>query len=656
MCFGTAAYADSWPTYGNTGGTKYSPLDQITPANVGDLEIAWQFRTGELERRSTLANEWAKVQVNPILLPDDAGGHLVICTPFSRVIALDPASGVERWAHEPHMRISGYASRKDPDGTNTPAFANCRGVAFWQSAELEERSEHCSSRVFVATGDLRLIALDARDGKVCPEFGRNGTLHLEFSILNAKPPAQVGEVKFVSPPVIVNSVIAVGSSVRDNHRYNAPNGSVRAFDVITGEPVWQFDPIPRSAEDPVYEEWESGAAANTGGGNVWGLMTADAERDLIFMPTSSPSPDFFGGSRPGDNRYADSIVAIRGATGEVVWHFQTIHHDVWDYDNAAQPTLVMLRKNGKPFPAVVQATKTGMLYIFHRDTGEAFFPIEERPVPTNGVDGEVLSPTQPFPVAPPPLVPQEFTKDDIWGMTVFDRLGCRNKYRNARFGGIFTPPSLEGTVIVPSTAGGVNWGGGGMDESSGLFVVNVLNMGHFVKLLPIESLPPDTEGAPENTMGQATPIAGTPYAMEQGPLISPMFTPCTPPPWGQLVAVDLQQGTIKWRVPLGVLDRMMPLPLPLRWGAPLFGGPLVTGGGLTFIGATADERFRAFATATGEELWSVELPTGSFALPMSYAKDGKQFVVIASGAHPFIYQKPGDYITAFALPDKKNRD
>ena len=536
-----------------------------------------------------------------------------------------------------------------PDGTNTPAFANCRGVSFWQDDGGDDAA-FCASRIFHGAEDLRLIALDARSGKLCRDFGDGGIVALEAEVLNATPPAVIGEVKFPSPPVIVNDIVAIGSAVRDNNRFDAPNGSVRAFDVRTGERVWTFDPIPRDPEDPAYAEWTPEAAANTGGANVWGNMTADEERDLIFMPTSEASPDFYGGTRPGDNRYADSIVAIRGKTGEIVWHFQTIHHDVWDYDNASQPTLVTLEKDGKPFPAVVQATKTAMVYIFHRETGEPFFEIEERPVPTDGVEGEQLSPTQPFPVAPPPLVPQSFSKEEIWGMTAFDRSACLDKYADARFGPIFTPPSLEGTVVVPSTAGGANWGGGGYDPGAGLFVVNVLNMGHFVKLWRNEDLAPDAEGSAENMMGKAAPLFGTPYGLEQGPFVSPMFTPCSPPPWHELVAVDLQRGTIEWRATLGVLDKMMPVPLPMRWGSPGFGGPLLTSGGLTFIGATADNRFRAFATATGEELWSHELGSGAFALPMTYERNGRQYIVVASGQHPFLHRILDDHITAFALP------
>jgi quinoprotein glucose dehydrogenase len=639
-----------WTHYGgDPGGQQYSALDAIDIHNVKDLEIAWQYRTGELERRTGFANATAKVQVNPILLPEAAGGHLTLCTPFNRIIALDPATGKERWTYDPDSRIGGYASKNDPEGLKSPAFVNCRGITYWEDS-TSKTTGACRHRLFTATNDLKIISIDARTGVLCTDFGDDGVINVEPSVLNASPPAAIGEVRFPSPPVIVNGVLVVGSSVRDNHRYNAPSGAVRAFDARTGQQKWIFDPVPRDQNNPLYKEWPDASAEHTGGGNVWGLMSVDAQRDLVFLPTSGPSPDFFGGTRPGDNRYADSIVALRGSTGEVVWHFQTVHHDVWDYDNAAQPTFVELEKDGSPFPAVVQATKTGMLYIFHRETGEPFFPIEERPVPQGGVPGETLSPTQPFPTKPPPLVPHSLTAEEIWGMTFLDQGQCRRKYKNARFGPIFTPPSVEGTVVVPSTAGGINWGGVAIDPRTRILVTKVLRMAHFVQLIPLAELENLPDSAAENLMGTPAPLLGTPYAMKQGPMVSDMFTPCLTPPWAAVVAVDLEAGKILWQSPLGVLDKLMPFPIPLKWGTASFSGPIVTAGGLVFIGGTQDDRFRAFDLISGEELWSATLPTGSFAMPMTYETNGRQYVVIASGGHPFINPKPGDYITAFALP------
>jgi quinoprotein glucose dehydrogenase len=640
---------EQWISYGgNPGGQQFSPLAQINVGNVAELEIAWQYSTGELQRRTKFQNATAKVQVNPIILPETAGGHLVLCTPFARIIALDPATGRERWVFDPDIRIGGYATTDDPEGLKSAPFANCRGVAYWVDDRADKETA-CRHRIIAATHDLKIVALDARNGNPCRTFGTAGFVDVEPAILNAHPPAAIGEVKFPSAPTVIGDVIVVGSAVRDT-RVNAPSGAIRAFDIRTGKALWSFDPVPRDESDPVYAEWTKNAARNTGAGNVWGTMSVDVERDLLFLPTSSPSPDFFGGTRPGDNRYADSIVVLRGKTGEVVWHFQTIHHDVWDYDNAAQPTLIDLDKDGKSFPAVILATKTGMLFIFHRETGEPYFPIEERPVPQGGVPGEFLSPTQPFPVKPPPLVPHDFSFENIWGMTFLDRSACRKKFGDFRFGPIYTPPSLEGTIVVPSTAGGINWGGVAVDPVTRVLVTKVLRMAHFVQLIPVEDIETLGDGAAENLMGAPGPMAGTPYAVKQGPVVSPMFTPCNEPPWAEIVAVDLEAGEILWRSPLGVLDTLMPFPIPLTWGTASFSGPIVTAGGLAFIGATQDDRIRAFDIKSGSELWEARLPTGAFAMPMTYEAEGRQYVVIASGGHPFVYPKPGDTVTAFALP------
>jgi len=635
----TAVFAadDQWSLYaGNAGGQQYSALDQINADNVGRLEIAWQYRSGELERRTELQNATAKVQVNPIVLPAAAGGHLMICTPFNRVIALDPTNGMERWTY-------------DPPGARHPAFSNCRGVTYWEDRSVDA-SAACRHRILMATNDLRLIAIDARSGSPCEHFGRDGIVAVESDVLQTTPPPARDEVRFSNPPVVVNDVVIVGSSVRDNHRYNAPNGTVRAFDVRTGAPRWTFDPIPREPADPMHREWPDDSAHQTGGANVQGPISVDEARDLVFLPTSSPSPHFYGGMRPGDNRYADSIVALHGSTGKVAWHFQTVHHDVWAYGNAAQPTLIDLEKDGELFPAVIQATKTGMLYILNRETGEPFFPVEERPVPQNGVPGEHLSPTQPFPIRPPPLVPHDFGPDDFWGVTFFDRAQCRTKYAGARLGPIFTPPSLAGTVMIPSPDGGMNWGGVAVEPNGKILIAKVLRTAHYVRLIPLKALdhPGETDG--EIMTDPPVPLTGTPYALEQNAFESLISLPCLAPPWSALVAVDLAAGEILWQSTLGSLDSLMPFPLPLKWGTASFGGPIITAGGLVFIGATQDDRIRAFDIVSGEELWSFKLPTSAFAMPMTYEVEGRQYLVIASGGHPFLYPQPGDTITAFALP------
>ncbi|MFQ5635180.1 MAG: pyrroloquinoline quinone-dependent dehydrogenase, partial [Gammaproteobacteria bacterium] len=313
-----AAAESQWTHYaGDQGAQQYSPLDQINADNVADLAVAWQYRSGELARRTEFQNATAKVQVNPILLPAAAGGHLVFCTPFNRLVALDPERGTERWIYDPDIRIGGYATENGPQGLDSPAFANCRGVAYWEDTAAQSRSG-CRHRLLMATNDLRLIAVDAASGRLCPGFGNGGIVAVEPEVLAATPAAAVGEVRFSNPPVVVNGVAIVGSGVRDNHRYDAPSGAVRAFDARTGEARWSFDPVPRTPATAARLGWEGDTAAQTGGANVWGMMSADEGRDLVFLPTSGPSPDFFGGTRPGDNRYADSIVALRASTDEVV--------------------------------------------------------------------------------------------------------------------------------------------------------------------------------------------------------------------------------------------------------------------------------------------------------------------------------------------------
>ena len=643
-----AVNAQGWPVWGgNPAGTRYSALEQINASNVDELEIAWQVRTGAMANHSEAANKFAGFQANPILTPPEAGQLLVLCTPFNEVLALDPVTGAERWRFDPQIRLGGYGSDTDPDGVNSVPFKKCRGVSFWQDSTISDQAKVCANRIVFTTSDLRLFALDARSGERCKDFGVNGEANVELLYFDKKPVWR-NEVKFYNPPVIAGDIMILTTSVRDNHRYNAPAGTVRAFSARSGAIVWQWDPVPRSAADSAYRSWDATAARETGGAQPWGMLSVDTERDLVFLPTSGPSPDFYGGTRPGNNEYADSLVALRASTGEYVWHFQTIHHDVWDYDNAAQPVLVELRKDGEPFPAVIQATKTGMLYIFHRETGEPYFPIEERPVPTDGVKGEVLSPTQPFPIKPPPLVAQNFNWDDEWWLNFG---ACHDKYGDARVGPIFTPPSEQGTIMLPSSAGGVNWGSVAIHEPSNTLVTNVLNMPHFVQLIPNDAARDTVASSGETTMGTASPLYGTPYHLLQGPAMSPRFLPCTPPPWAKLVAVDLERGAIKWEVPLGTIEKLSPIPLPIHWGAPTFAGAIVTGGGVVFIGATADNRFRAFDLRDGDELWSTKMPTGSFAHPLTYEIDGKQYVAVVSGGHPFVDQDPGDWVTAFALPD-----
>ncbi len=393
-----------WPEYGgDPGGARFSALDQINRDNIQDLEVAWRYRTGDGEGRIEDVGSYG-LQGTPILLTQESGGFLVLCSAFDKVIALNPANGEVAWSFDPEV-----------DREDRNAQYKCRGVTQWTD-ERADIDKACGSRIFLATLDQRLITLDSHTGELCAGFGESGVVSITPFIDATLPATDTGGVRTYMPPVIVSDTVIIGTSVGAKFkRADAPSGAIRAFDVRTGTFKWMFDPVPRNPDDPEAANWDPDALVNTGGGNVWSLMSVDHERDLVFLPTSSASPNYFGGTRPGDNRYANSIVALKGSTGQLVWHYQLVHHDVWDWDVSSQPMLVDLERDGESVPVVVQLTKQGFVFVFHRETGEPIFPIEERPVPTDGVLAEVLSSTQPFPTAPPPLTRSGITPDDAWG-------------------------------------------------------------------------------------------------------------------------------------------------------------------------------------------------------------------------------------------------
>lgn len=622
--------AAAWTSYGgDKGGSRYVADDQITPENVDRLEVAWTFRTGDLDNRPEAIRDSA-FEGTPILI----GNKLVFCTPFNEVIALDPATGDPMWRFDPDIPTTGVR----PGNQYV-----CRGVAHWADLEADEDAA-CRERIYMGTNDARLVAIDLETGKLCPGFGENGTVRIDPGMALEWP----GEFQITSPPAIVGNVVVVGSAIGDNRRRAAPRGTVRAYNIRTGALVWTFDPIPRERDDPASGSWESGPNLEVGHANVWSVMSVDEARGLIFLPTSSPSPDFFGGLRAGENRYADSVVALRGATGEVVWHFQTVHHDIWDYDLPAQPGLYDLTIDGETVPAVVQGTKTGFLFVLHRETGEPIFEVEERPFPRGTLPEEWVSPTQPVPSRPPPLVPQRLSPEDAWGLTFFDRRACRDKLEKLRTGGLFTPPSLEGTVLFPFNGGGVNWGSLAFDPVRQLAFVNTSRMAHIVRLFESERF--EAVRAANPPAVQVGPQKGTRYGVTRELLLSPFGLPCNPPPWGVLTALDLSDGTIKWESTLGTTRDLAPLGIALDFGTPNFGGPMATSSGLVFIAATMDYYLRAFSAETGKELWKGRLPAGGQATPMSYSAGGRQYVVIAAGGHSTAGTKLGDSLIAFALP------
>jgi quinoprotein glucose dehydrogenase len=616
-----------WAHYGgDLAGTRYSPLTQIHPGNVADLEIAWTFDTGDVADGQDGRGRGA-FQATPILVDDT----LYFCSPYNRVFAIDAETGQERWRHDPEI------DRDEPWGYT------CWGVVAWLDPAAVSGAP-CQRRIFSATVDARLFALDAATGSPCAEFGQAGEIDLLAGLGDVAPM----EVGVTSPPIAVGDVVAVGSMVRDNRRVSPPGGVVRGFDARSGEVRWAFDPIAPGTP-PLPPAPDGSPRFHRGTANSWSIASADAERDLLFLPMGAASPDFFGGLRDGVDYYANSTVALRASTGEVVWRFQSVHHDVWDYDVGSQPTLIEVEREGRRVPALAQPTKMAHVFVLDRETGVPVWPVEERAVPQGGVPGEPLSPTQPFPTHPPPLQPELLTPSDAWGITPFDREACRRRIASLRSEGIFTPPSLEGSIQLPGVAGGANWGSASWDGARKLLVLALNRMPNVMTLIPRVEVVPSASKSPIDIL---FPQLGTPYALRQQVLVSPLGVPCIAPPWGTLLAVDLSDGAVRWEVPLGTTGGMAPFPFHFEWGMPHMGGPITTRSGLVFIGAALDDSLRAFDTNTGEELWRATLPAGGQATPITYrlGAGSRQYVVIAAGGHATLGTTPGDSLVAFALP------
>ncbi len=631
--------ARDWIAYGgDPGGQRYSHLAQLHRGNVTALRPAWTARTGDLSHPKGDQGERSgcgrchtgdsKFEATPL----SVRGRLYLATPLNRVLALDPRTGRELWRFDPRLALNiqrneGFVSR---------------GVSYWEPRSTDGAGggtapgAACRRRIFLATVDARLFALDAESGARCASFGDSGVVRLDRGVGEV----QVGQYGVTSPPAVIGDVVVVGSAIGDNRKVDLERGTVRAFDARTGALRWSFDPVPRGPGDPAYRSWSPSAAARTGAGNAWAPLSADTARGLVFVPTGSASPDFYGGERPGDNRYANSVVAIEAATGRVRWHFQVVHHDLWDFDVAAQPTLVDITRDGRVIPAVVVATKMGYLFILDRTSGTPLFPVEERAVPASTVPGERASPTQPHPLTPGlRLIPTTITEADLWGPTPQDRAHCSAQLKQFRTGGMFTPPSVEGTVTVPGYAGGVNWGGVTVDPVRQLLIVNSMRLATWVKLV---------RRPPGATRGNQL---GTPYQMERAVWVGPSGLPCQKGPWGMLTAIDLRTGAVKWERPLGGFPDGRAMPPQVReWGSPNIGGSLATAGGLVFIAAGMDEKLHAIDIETGRTLWSTSLPAGGQATPMTYAIGGRQYVVIAAGGHGTLGTRLSDQVVAFAIP------
>ena len=561
-----------------------------------------------------MLNEKAAFEATPILVE----GVLYLTTPFNQVIALDPATGAAKWTYDPKV-----------DRSHDYSEVSSRGVASWMDASAAAGAA-CRLRIFEGTIDGRLIALDGATGRPCADFGTGGSVDLTRGVVYG--PEFRGDYQVTSAPTVVGDLVITGSSIGDNGAVDMPKGVVRGYDARTGRLRWTWDPIP----------WAERQSVRTGAANAWSTLSADPARDLVFVPTGSASPDYYGGARPGDDRWANSVVALRASTGAFVWGFQVVHHDLWDYDVPSQPVLIEFRGR----PAVAVTTKIGNVFVLDRLTGKPLHDVSERAVPKGDIAGETPWPTQPMP-AWQPMVPQRLTAEDVWGATPEARQWCGDKVRSLRNDGLFTPPSLRGTISFPGNIGGVNWGGAAWDPEHQLLFANTNRVAAIMQLLMREDLQQAMTRAKETETswgGEFARQRGTPYGMHREWLVAPNGQPCNSPPWGAVVAFDVTSGTVKWQAPLGSMAPGWPP------GSINLGGPIATAGRLVFSAAAKDPHLHAFDAETGRELWSVELPASAQSTPMTFMWNGKQYLLICAGGHGKLKSVMGDSVIAFVLP------
>lgn len=625
---GHSGAAAEWPQWGGSeAGLRYSPLTQITPANVKQLQVAWTYRVGGMppddgDRIST----WL-LEVTPIV----ADGRMYLCTPLNKVVALDPESGGELWSYDPHLDSKQVLAN------------NCRGVTYYRDQRAAAGTA-CAMRIFTGTLDARLIALDAATGKPCADFGNGGTVNLLDALGEVRP----GEYNVTSPPTVVADRVLLSARGAGLERVDIPAGVIRAYDARTGELSWAWNPLPPGVSDadlaPPGETYARGTV------DAWSVYSVDRERGLVFIPTGNPQPDYYGGQHHGLDYYGSSVVALAGATGRVVWNFQVVHHDLWDHDVPSQPVLFDFPTPQGRVPAVAQATKQGHIFILHRETGEPLVPVKERRMPQfGGVPEERPALTQPFPANPAyDLYPGDLDQEDMWGFTPWDRAKCRKQLRELRNDGAFTLPSTRGSLDFPGPSGITNWGGIAIDPSRDILIVNTSRIAWITTLVPRNEV--DRRMATGEVLFR---LEGSPYTYARRRLASSFGVPCNPPPWGTLTAIDMRAGKRLWEIPLGTTRELAPFPLWLNLGVPNFGGAIVTASGLTFIAATTDRYFRAFDTSTGELLWQTRLPAPGHAVPLTYRlrDNGKQYVVIAAGGRAGIGVEISDHVIAYALED-----
>ncbi|MUO82006.1 membrane-bound PQQ-dependent dehydrogenase, glucose/quinate/shikimate family [Agrobacterium vitis] len=612
-----------WHQYGRTPyGQRYSPLTQITTDNVKTLKTAWTYQTGDVKLPGDVGE--TTYQVTPLKV----GDTLYLCTPHNWAIAVDAATGKQKWKFDPNVGLN-------PDRQHQ----TCRGVTYYADPAATSGAP-CATRVYLPTSDARLIALDAANGKICESFADKGVLHLEQGM----PYNPAGYYYSTSPPVIAAGKIIIGGAVNDNYSTKEQSGVIRAFDVQTGALVWNWDSGNPGQTQPLPQ----GQTYTANSPNSWSVFSVDEQLGLVYIPLGNQVPDQLGMNRSANvEKYSSSVVALDLNTGADRWVQQFVHHDLWDMDVPAQPVLLDITRDGTTVPALVASTKQGDIYVLDRRTGQPIIPIKELPAPGGTIPEDHASPTQP--ISALSFRPPKLEERNMWGVTLLDQLACRIKFHQLRYDGQYTPPSLQGSIIYPGNFGTFNWGSVAVDPEKQVMFGMPTYLAFTSQLVPRDQVP--AKGQDEKGSEQGlNRNDGAPYAVKMGPFLSPIGIPCQAPPWGTVAAVDLKTGKIAYQHRNGTVHDMTPLPLPFKVGVPGIGGPMITKGGVAFLGAAVDNYLRAYDLATGKVLWESRLPAGGQATPMSYELNGKQYVVMVAGGHGSLGTKPGDYVIAYTLP------
>ncbi|MFS2177824.1 glucose/quinate/shikimate family membrane-bound PQQ-dependent dehydrogenase [Rhizobium pisi] len=623
--FGGSVPDGEWHQYGRTPfGQRYSPLDQINVQNIATLKEAWRYQTGDVKRPEDISE--TTYQVTPLKVKDT----LYLCTPHNWAIALDAKTGKEKWKYDAN-------SGMNPDRQHQ----TCRGVTYYADPAVAA-GQPCAERVYLPTSDARLIALDATDGKICTSFADQGVLHLETG-MRYNP---AGYYYSTSPPVAVAGKIIIGGAVNDNYSTQEQSGVIRAFDINTGALLWNWDSGNPDVTTPI----ANGQTYTTNSPNSWSVFSVDETLGMVYLPLGNQVPDQLGINR-SDNveKFSSSIVALDIATGQLRWVRQTVHHDLWDMDVPAQPALIDLTKpDGTVVPALVGATKQGDIYVLDRRTGVPIIQVKEIPAPGGAVTGDHTSPTQP--ISDLTFSPEPLKEKDMWGVSLFDQLACRIDFHRYYYEGRYTPPSLKGTIVYPGNFGTFNWGSIAVDPERQIMFGMPTYLAFTSRLVPAADIPPRGQDEKGSEQG-LNRNDGAPYGVFMGPFLGLLKIPCQAPPWGYVAGVDLRTGKIAYMHKNGTVRDMTPLPLPFKVGVPGIGGPMLTKGGVAFLGAAVDNYLRAYDVTSGRQLWQARLPAGGQATPMTYmADDNKQYVVMVAGGHGSVGTKPGDYVIAYTLP------